>query len=425
MLSPQLILSGIIFLSPQHPSFFKSKQSDLWISDSSKVKAQTLNGGVMLSTALKEGLVFAQGLLSSSLQRIQIVSPNNYRALDRCPQQTKVIDGEGLYISEEQILNPKAREQLSKCGFDDLRIKIKKDAIPLDILNEFTGKELALTAHGIRIRKSSWENGKKTLLIDESPIPLIQIKEMMDQLSPYYNIKTQKTPSPGNTLIIEITLFEFFRSAAETLGINWPEQLKIFSLADAFDLKSLNKDSSLGFNFGKMQGLSKILAKPRLRVQAGEKASFQSGGELPIKIITETVQKTQWKPYGLILDLKLAEGTKAGDQEVSLAFKMELSEPQLSQGTSDAPAMQTRKLESNFDLRLNETTLLSSMTQQRSGQNKSGVNGLMDIPLAGHLFSKKGSQHQSTELWFAIRPTWEDMPYTREMREQANGTKKF
>jgi len=384
-----------------------------------------MNRGVMLSTKLDHGIAFAHGLKDSQLQRIQIISPSNYNALIKCPNSVELGSEEGLFVKANQILEEAKRDKLQSCGFQDLHILPKQLENSQELKAEFNAKELYLKANGIRIRHSFWENGKRHLTIDESPYSQNEVSRLLSPLTPYFKIKEQKTPQPGNTLIVEVTLFEFFRSAADSLGIDWPEQLKIFSLANPFDLKGLNSERSLSINFNQMQGLSKILAKPRLRVQAGESATFQSGGEIPVTIITENIQQTSWKPYGLLLDLKLDPATKAGEQEINLNFKIELSEPQMSQGTETLPSIQTRKLESRFDLRINETTLLSSMTQQRSGENKSGVYGLMNLPIAGGIFSKKGSQNQSSELWFAIRPTWEDMPYTREMKDRENGFKKF
>lgn len=417
MASAPLIISSILFLSSQNPSFVPISSSDLWISDSKAISAQSMNKGVVLSTHRNKGFAFAHGLGKNQSQKIQIVSPANYIAIEQCPQFAKTASLPGFKIQGKTLLDNDQRVRLSKCRFDDLELNIDQtNNAELNAL--FTHKELLLSTKGIRIRKSQWKKGKRTLIIDKSLYSSQQIQNILHPLGAFYKIQNINSPKPGNTLIVEITLFEFFRNAADSLGIDWPDQLKIFSLADAFDFKGMNSSSSLGLHFNQMKGLSKVIAKPRLRVQAGENAKFQSGGELPITVITHETQTTQWKPYGLLLDLKLEPTTQAGDSEIKLDFKMELSEPQLSQGNTATPAMQTRKLESKFDLRINETTLLSSMTQKRSGNNKSGINGLMNIPLAGRLFSKNSSHNQSSELWFAIRPTWEDIPFTTEMRGQ-------
>jgi Flp pilus assembly secretin CpaC len=179
-----------------------------------------------------------------------------------------------------------------------------------------------------------------------------------------------------------------------------------------YTLVSVNRSGPSTFDFGESQGLGRILARPELRTKPGIAANFQSGGEIPVKTRGLFGNTTIWKPYGLILNLTPLPTQKVGATEVSLDFKVEISEPDQSTAIDGVPGMIIRKLESRFDLRTDEDTLLSSMIQTRSGTMKSGIAGLFHVPLLGDLTSNHSNDEQQTELWFSIRPTWFDSTKT-------------
>lgn len=421
MIGNSLILAGVLYLSQSNPALIPNRYSSIWISDPKVVQGQVLDQKINLSTPLESGsAIFVGSGNTEEKLKIHVLSDKNYSALKKCPQWAQHITASYPLLPSNMLQEAPKLKELSSCGFETAGLQdtttMEKESSAI-----FQAKELLLKSRGILVRKASWESQQRHIWIDQSPQSLASVDNLLDTLRPFYKVHFRKSPQPGQTLIVELTLFEFLRQSAESLGLDWPQHLKIFSVSNAFDFRSLNPKSMLGFDLGQTQGLSKVLSRPRLRLQAGEKASFQSGGEIPISLMSENRMKTEWKSYGLILDFKLDERAKAGDAEVSLDLSVEFSQPIApTSAEGGTPSFQVRKLSSRFDLRINESTLLSSMTQNLAGSGSSGLAGLMNIPVAGSLFSKSNENEQSSELWFALRPTWEELPYTAEMRSREN-----
>jgi hypothetical protein len=417
-LGTQLILGGTLFLSNANPAFIKHPAPDVWFSDPQAVTVQPLNQGLLLrakDTSTGHQALGIDALKPGSLIRLQNVSDATYRALIRCPQAPLVSGRTGLQFSEGPVTN--ALASLRDCGFEGIRLSTEQQQDPL-ITQSFALKEAEALAKGYRVLSSSWENGLRVLFTDEAQqSQLASLKELFAELSPFVEFRLRKAPRPGNTLIFEVTLFEFFRNAASKIGVSWPSSFRILDL-EGSPFKKLNPALALGLDFGESQGVSRVLARPQIRVKAGEKARFQSGGEIPVQIVTDTLRSTQWKEYGLILELAVAAETPTGADEISMDFKVEVSEPDFSRGTDVVPGLAVRRLESRFDVRTRETTVLTTLLQMRSGALRAGLAGLSRVPVARELFSSRSRQEQESELWFAIRPHWDEISWSEETLRQ-------
>lgn len=413
-LGTQLILGGTLFLSNANPAFIKNPAADVWFSDPQAVSVQTLNRGLLLRAKDASSGHQALGIDSQkpgALVRLQNVTDASYRALMRCPQAPLVPGRSGLQLAELPLGS--ALSALKDCGFESLRLSPEQQRDPL-IAQGFALKESEALAKGYRILSAVWDNGLRVIHIDEAQsAQLVSLKELFAELANFIEFRPRRAPRPGNTLIFEVTLFEFFRNAASKFGVSWPDSFRILDL-EGSPFKKLNPALALGLDFGESQGVSRVLARPQIRVKAGEKARFQSGGEIPVQIVTDTVRSTQWKEYGLILELAVAAETQTGADEISLDFKVEVSEPDFSRGTDTVPGLAVRRLESRFDVRTRETTVLTTLLQMRSGALRAGLAGLSRVPVARELFSSRSRQEQESELWFAIRPHWDEIPWNEE-----------
>jgi pilus assembly protein CpaC len=152
-----------------------------------------------------------------------------------------------------------------------------------------------------------------------------------------------------------------------------------------------------------------VLARPQIRTKPGERAIFQSGGEIPIRNAGKNGGPTVWKNYGLLLTLVPDAQVETGSPEIAVEFKLELSEPDYSAAIDGVPGMKVRRLESRFDLRTAETTILTTLVQTRTGKESDGLYGTRSVPLLQHLFGSQTRTDQDSELWFAIRPVWEEI----------------
>jgi hypothetical protein len=417
----QLVLNGTLFLSPAHPALLKKTASDVWFSDPKAVSVQATSQGLLVRAKDESSGLQALGLDASdpgALVRVQNLSEANHAALQRCPRAPVVASSDGLLVDAATGSElPEKLVELSRCAFQTLKVS---DALTGEatLAESFARKESEALAQGHRLLSSRWQGGRRLIRVDEKQaLQASQLLSLFGPLAPLVRLETARAPRPGNTLIFEVTLFEFFRNAASKVGVSWPESFRLLDL-EGNSFRSLNPALQLGLDFGESQGMSRVLARPQIRVKAGEKARFQSGGEIPVQVRgPKGVSTVEWKPYGLILDLAVPAETASGAESLSVDFKVELSEPDLSRGTDAVPGLSMRRLESRFDLRSQETTVLSTMLQVRSGALRSGLAGLSQAPVLKHVFSTKSQQEQESELWFAIRPRWDEIPWDEKIDE--------
>jgi len=398
-----LFIAGTLLISPLHPAHFPSAQPQVWLSNSKKIEAQSLNSGLILK-ARESGLLFAVGIDKSPL-KILVTSDENYLALKSCPRAPVSLEQGSPRLQDFRRLI-----EIKACEFNDLSLS-EADQKTHEL--DFERAERSLSEAGIYQGRRSWlVSGKRRLNYRDSEAK-VRIKRLLGALSPFYELVLDHGPKPGRTLVFQLTLFEFSRSKARQLGLKFPSSIKVKNLEGnlaEWKASSGTADSlEVGADFGESLGVGKILAQPQIRTKPGEKAIFQSGGEIPIKNNSAYQSNTSWKNYGLIVQLEPDANLETGATEVSLGFKVELSEPDQATALDGVPGMIVRRLESRFDLRTNETTVLTSMIQSRSGANRSGIAGLMHIPLLGRLLSDQSDNEQGSELWFSMRPSWEEI----------------
>jgi hypothetical protein len=410
--SAAFIIRGVLFLSSQTPSEFGVVNDALWISDPEVLEASVLGSKVQLMPKKSEGLAFVTGLKieSQSLKeplKVVITNPQNLEALRRCPDVAKnlnlvgQLEFDGSYLEWVEIQKT--------CRFSALALKSETS---LSQSTEWQNAERRMQSAGLRVLRSAWVEGKREILLDgNDDSTSTRAIEKLQPLLPFYKIKyTRAGARPGQTLIFQLTFFEISRSKAQALGIRWPAQLTWKVSADPRTLGAA-KNSNLpefGADFGESLGIGRILAQPMLRTLPGERASFQSGGEIPVEFKSEKEKSTTWKNYGLILEITPSKDLVSGQSEISIDFKVELSEPDFGVSRSENPGMRKRSLSSRFDLRVGEVTVLSSLLQSRLSGGRQGLPGFSDLPFLNRLFSSKENLANDSELWFGIRPTWEE-----------------
>ena len=378
----------------------------IWISDPRMIEVQVL-GTKLVLIPKQRGLVYGSGLKTNTLdtQRIYVTTPANAEALMTCPTSPVELSGSEPLIKSDDL--ERLNWMSNNCGFDELRVS---DSAQKTLGPEIEKIESKLRLRGYKISQSKWDQGRRTLQIDTAQSDLSSLRSLLGSLAPLYRVDAKATARPGRTLIFELSVFEFSRTKAQKLGLKWPDgfQLKTidgahFEVADGSGSPGLQ----LGADFGESLGVGRILAKPQIRTLPGQKASFQSGGELPIHNSTAYSSQTTWRSYGLIVTLDPSNDIQTGAQEISLGFSVELSEPDASTAINGIPGMLTRKLESHFDLRVGEQTILTSMIQSKGGHTQAGLAGLSWL---GKLFSSQTDMSYDSELWFSLKPTWEEIP---------------
>lgn len=422
IITQNLILSSTLFLAPSHPALIKQHSSQVWFSDPNAIEAHALEHGLLLKAQKSRARLQASGLTNKTSKQswttLQVVSDKNYKALERCPSITFEWNSKNqlpIFSSNSSRTLIESLSTISECQFDELEFNETDSKFP-DFQKILSQMESEAEWKGFRILSKSWLDGRKQIILSEGN-SVNRFKSLLGPLAPFVEIQTKSAPKPGNTLIFEVTLFEFSRNAADKLGLTWPTHIKFLPLEGNL-FKQAQSSLELGLDFGESHGVGRILAKPQIRVKAGQIAKFHSGGEIPIQIITEEVKKTEWKTYGLMLEIGVPKETATGASEVTVDFKVELSEPNISMGSEVSPGLSVRRLESQFDLRVRESTVLSTMIQTQSGAHRAGVQGLSKIPVLQNIFSSKSQQNHESELWFAIRPLWDEISWQDNLEEK-------
>jgi hypothetical protein len=309
-------------------------------------------------------------------------------------------------LLEARAVDAAALAEFERCGFDKLAIA---EAARAEFEGQSAALEETLVREGRLEAAPDWTpTGQRRLFA--SPSRTRELRRRLGRLAPFYTVEESAGAQPGRTLVFEVTLFEFSSKRAQALGLKWPSSARFKPAGEglgSWRLDATGSELAFGADFGEALGVGRVLARPRIRTKPGEKASFQSGGEIPVRSASQNFAETKWKSYGLMLTLEPDGRAITGAREIALNLRIELSEPDPSTAVDGLPGMLVRKLESRFDLRTNETTVLTTLAQSRSSNGRAGLPGLARVPVLKGLFSSSQESEQDSELWIAVKPRWE------------------
>ncbi|MDO8733597.1 MAG: hypothetical protein Q7K21_00365 [Elusimicrobiota bacterium] len=155
------------------------------------------------------------------------------------------------------------------------------------------------------------------------------------------------------------------------------------------------------------KGAARLLAKPKLIAKSETNASFTVGGEVPYAIMTQDGGVSiEWKEYGTRVNLL---PTVLDNNQVGLSIFTEVSDLDETRAVTIAgtilPAIITRKASSSVILRDGETLALAGLEKNFKEEITIGVPFLSDIPILGHLFSRKYFNDEKTTVVIFITPT--------------------
>jgi len=228
---------------------------------------------------------------------------------------------------------------------------------------------------------------------------------------------------------LRVRVAELSRTVSERLGINWDNTLNlgsftfglVTSVAD-YATSTLNSGGgtlSGGYSSAngrvnltgvidalKKDGVVKVLAEPNLTAASGETASFLAGGEIPIPVRDKDDNITvTFKQVGVLLHF--TPTVLAGDR-ISLKVKPEVSEVDSTRSVvingDEIPGFSTRRVETTVELGSGQSFVIGGMVRQNLNDYRSGVPGLGDVPLLGHLFRASNLSQEQQELIVVVTP---------------------
>ncbi|MCU7854081.1 MAG: type II secretion system protein GspD, partial [Candidatus Thiodiazotropha sp. (ex Lucinoma borealis)] len=183
---------------------------------------------------------------------------------------------------------------------------------------------------------------------------------------------------------------------------------------DGFSLGLFNDASDLRVFFDILESESsvKFLSAPQIMVIDNQTASFRVGDQIPI--VTRASQSTsdpnapivsevQFRDTGTLLQVtpRINEGGM-----VTLEVSQEVSTP----GTSPAiggggnVSISQRTIESTVIVHDGQTVVLGGLIREDTTGTKTGIPGLMHIPLLGNLFGSTTKDVNRTELIVTLTP---------------------
>ena len=182
------------------------------------------------------------------------------------------------------------------------------------------------------------------------------------------------------------------------------------TFSDYLNLFVFNTKYSLGGLLKALQnrGMLQSLAEPNLIAYNGKEASFLAGGEVPIPILQGNASggavTVQYKEFGIRLNFT---PTIAGDV-IRLHVKPEVSSLDFASGVTvngfRIPALQTRRAETEIELRDGQSFAIAGLMNNISQTDKSAVPLLGSLPIIGNLFKSKAARQSKTELMVLITP---------------------
>jgi pilus assembly protein CpaC len=170
--------------------------------------------------------------------------------------------------------------------------------------------------------------------------------------------------------------------------------------------KLLGLDVLGALDLGERIGQVTTLTNPNLTALSGETSTFLAGGEIPMVVSTGLGQVSiEYKPYGVSLAFT---PTVLSDGRISLRVRPEVSEitttGAVQFGSTQIPALITRRAETTVELGSGESMVIGGMLQNSHNNSIDKTPGLGDVPVLGALFRSNGFRRNETELVIVITP---------------------
>ena len=222
-------------------------------------------------------------------------------------------------------------------------------------------------------------------------------------------------------VMLEMEVLEVQQDALMNLGVQWPGQLTLTPLArnngnlTLADLRNLNSSrigaslSSPTINLRQDNGITNLLANPRIRAKNREKAMVMIGDKVPVITTTSTstgfvAESVQYLDVGLKLNVEPAVSPN-DDVEIKVTLEVSSIAKQISTATGTvAYQIGTRNASTVLRLKNGETQILAGLINDQDRVSSSGVPGLSQLPLVGRLFSAPLDSRTKNEIVLSITP---------------------
>ena len=156
-------------------------------------------------------------------------------------------------------------------------------------------------------------------------------------------------------------------------------------------------------NAAENEGLVNVISAPKVATLNNERASIQSGLQIPVQTVANNTVTVQFVNATLRLDVTphiTAEGT------VLLEIQIQKREPQQGLAVVGAPSapIATRDARTRVLVRDGGTAVIGGIYEVSTDESQDRVPGLANIPILGHLFKNNNRSNTNEELLIFITP---------------------
>ncbi len=334
------------------------------------------------------------------------------------------LEGNVMRIAPTSILRDEAKERQELASARALAVPLRTIMKPLSYARAQDIAQLLKTGEaGLLSQRGSVivDNRTNTLIIKELPNYLDTVIAVIEQLD---------TPEPQ--VMIEARIIETTKNYDRNIGIKW----SFNGVADAAHGNTTglvfpnngtvtgNVDVSgssgnlLGIHLGNVlnsftldaalqaaedEGLVHILSAPKVATLNNQRASIQSGLQIPIQTIANNTVTVQFVNATLRLDVTpqvTAEGTILMDIDIS---KREPLTAFLVPGATNAP-ISTKDAHTRLVVRDGGTAVIGGIYKVTNNDAQSRIPGLANIPILGNLFKNRSRSDSNDELLIFITP---------------------
>lgn len=335
------------------------------------------------------------------------------------------LEGNVMRIAPTAILQQEAKDRQAISNARALAVPLRT------VLKRLSYATAGNVASVLRSGTSGILSSRGTVLVDDRTNTLI-IKELPSYLDTVIAvIENLDTPEPQ--VMIEARIIETTKRFSRSLGIDWGFN----TVADAahgnttglifpnnvagggdVNLATGGNNGALNLRLGNVlntftldlslqaaesDGLINILSAPKVATLNNQRASIQSGVQIPIQTIANNTVTVQFVNATLRLDVVpqiTAEGT------ILMQIDISKREPQLGflvPGAANAP-ISTKDASTRVIVRDGGTAVIGGIYKISNNDGNARVPGLANIPLLGYLFRNKTVSNENEELLIFITP---------------------
>jgi pilus assembly protein CpaC len=149
------------------------------------------------------------------------------------------------------------------------------------------------------------------------------------------------------------------------------------------------------------KGVVRTLAEPNLTTLSGQPASFNAGGEVPIRQVNSDGQvNIVYKQFGVNLQFT---PVVLSDDTINMQLTPEVSDLNGFTPAGD-PIFTNRKLSTTVELRDGQSFAVGGLMSSKNTKIQNQVPWLGQVPIVGALFRNSSTQKEDTELVVIVTP---------------------